>query len=595
MEKWHIHDNSAGKLSTVLVFLAVLVLIQVSYAQQPTARKLYRQGVLLLQENKPAEALVKLEASVDLDDTDPRPYALIGTIHFTFENFGRSADAFRKAVELRPNDPQVRAGLCRALAADGKVLEGIEECRKAVAIDPDSQRANTDLIIALQLVKSPPPDLGRLIERALARFPDNLEVLAAAAGYYELRDRARSVELYERLASIEPENTYWHMHLAGLYIELERDREAIDAANRVLTLDPKNARAHFFVGRVYLELGQNTDAAEWFKKALEIEPNNESFLYHLAQAANRRRNSSVAEAALTKLVELDPENFEYQSELASVLLQASKPNQAIPAFKKALSMRPDDVSVMSGLGLVLTATGRFSESIPMLEAANRRAPDNENIKMFLSVARARQQALSYVDGMKARAAAEPGNWKVRLALFEILGYARRMEEAEIYAEEIRKLAPEDADLWGSLGVVYASNGDIEKAAESYKKALEIEEDGGAYLGLATFYEKTDQPEKAIEAYENVIRIKPDVPNIMILYAKYLLDLGLRRQALDLFKRSLALQPLNADALLHAGYLSARLGDIDGAKGYLETLRGLGSPNVTTLERCIRVWTPAEAR
>ncbi|QQS43069.1 MAG: tetratricopeptide repeat protein [Acidobacteriota bacterium] len=581
-----------------LAMLPVLLLIATPaalMAQQPTAHELYRQGVLLLQENKPAEALEKLEASVALDDTDPRPFALIGTIHFTFENYGRAVEAFRKAVELRPADPQVRAGLCRALAADGKVLEGIEECRQAVAIDPESQRANTDLIIVLQLVKSPPPDLGRLIERALARYPDNLEVMAVAAGFYELRDRVRSVELYERLASIQPENTHWHMHLAELYIELERDREAIDSANRVLALDPKNARAHFFVGRIYLELGQNIDASEALGRSVELDPKNEMYLQVLFEAERARRNYAGAEAALEKLVEIRPDSFAYQAELGDIRLKASKPEAALGPFKKALSLRPQDVPIMAGLGLVLTQLGRFDESIPLLEAANRKDPSNEVAKMFLSVSRARQQGLAQLDLMKARAKADPDDWQIRHNLFTTLGYARRMDEAEVYGEEIRKLDPQVAEAYVSMGVVYFSNGDIQKAEESHRKALSIKEDAGAYLGLAHFYERTDQPEKAIEAYENVIRVKPDVPNIMILYAKYLLDLGLRRQALDVFKRSLALQPHNAEALLHAGYLSARLGDIDGAKGYLETLRGLGSPKVNLLERCIRVWTPTERR
>ncbi|HUF05422.1 MAG TPA: tetratricopeptide repeat protein [Aridibacter sp.] len=587
--------SSAGIPLKLLTLIIAAFACSTSFAQQPTARELYEQGVSLLHENRPGEALLKLEESVEIDDTDPRPYALIGTIHFTLENFGRSVDAFRKAVELRPNDPKVWAGLCRALAADGKVLEGIEECRRAIAIDPDSQRANTDLIIVLRLQSSPSSDLRDLIERALSRFPDNIEILVAAAGYFERRDTSRSVGLYERLAEIQPETPVWHMKLAELYIDLERDKDAIDAANRVLALDPKNALANFFLGRVYFDLGQNTDAAEAFQRALETAPGNESYLFFLAKTEQRRRAYEEAAAAYSKLVALKPDSFEYNAELGGVLSLSSKPLEAIPYFRKALSIEPDDQRTKARLGLALTQIGQFQESIQILESANRQDPSDEIVKMFLGVARIRQRNIAQLDDIKAKAAADPDDWKIRGALFQILGYARRMEEAEVYAEEFRKLDPQDSESYTQMGVVYFSNGDLKRAEASHRKALEIREDAGAYLGLAHLYARTDQPDKAVEAYENVIRVKPDVPNIMISYGNYLLDIGRKREALDIFKRSLALQPLNTVALLNAGCLSARLGDTDSANGYLVTLRSLGSPDAKILERCIRVWTPAEDR
>ncbi|TGH32196.1 tetratricopeptide repeat protein, partial [Escherichia coli] len=84
----------------------------------------------------------------------------------------------------------------------------------------------------------------------------------------------------------------------------------------------------------------------------------------------------------------------------------------------------------------------------------------------------------------------------------------------------------------------------------------------AYLGLANFYAKSGRVEEAVRAYEKVFEIKPDSPNIMKLYADFLRDNGRRREALEMYKRSLSMIPTNAPAIFNAGILSAKLGDVN---------------------------------
>ena len=273
-----------------------------------------------------------------------------------------------------------------------------------------------------------------------------------------------------------------------------------------------------------------------------------------------------------------------------MLLSDSKPREAVVPLRKALEHRPDDVPTKAGLGLVLTQLGQFQEAITILESAYRQDPGNDAVNQFLRVSRSRQQGLAELDGMKRYALENPTDIGVRLQLFKLLGFVWRMDDAEVYAEEIRKLDPDDPRVFVSLGTVYNTVGDHRRAEEAYRKALDLGESAAAYLGMATLYRRSGQPGKAINAFEEVLKRQPDSPNIMILYAEFLLEQGKRREALGIFKRSLALQPLNAVALFNAGVLSARFGDLDSAKVYLESLRGLGSPEARSLERCIRFRT-----
>lgn len=78
---------------------------------------------------------------------------------------------------------------------------------------------------------------------------------------------------------------------------------------------------------------------------------------------------------------------------------------------------------------------------------------------------------------------------------------------------------------------------------------------------------------------------------MSLYGNLLRDNGKRREALDMYKRSLALQPSNAVVIFNAGVMSMKPGRREEAFIYLESLRSADPKLAAILERCLklRLW------
>ena len=83
-------------------------------------------------------------------------------------------------------------------------------------------------------------------------------------------------------------------------------------------------------------------------------------------------------------------------------------------------------------------------------------------------------------------------------------------------------------------------------------------------------------------------LKPDSPNVMKVYADMLRDSGKQCAALEMYKRSLAMLPTNAPALFNAGVLSAKLGDLNAARQYLETLKSIDPQLTKTLSRFLKL-------
>ena len=94
---------------------------------------------------------------------------------------------------------------------------------------------------------------------------------------------------------------------------------------------------------------------------------------------------------------------------------------------------------------------------------------------------------------------------------------------------------EDAQLEYANGVDYYTNGDIEKAAESFKRATELDPDYiDAYFNLGSLLEYLKRDKAALDAFKQVILRKPD----------------------------------DYESLYKAAVLSKNMGDIDKARMYL---------------------------
>lgn len=572
----------------ILFLLSFSLFTQISAQVQPqTAQDFFEQGMRFVREQKYDDALKAFRESARLDPKQAAAHANIGTALSMLDRAAEAIAAFREAVRLAPNEARFRVGLCQALSKTKNDTEAVTQCEEAVRLDNNSPDARIALITVLRMAKRY-YDALRVADEALQKFREHEFLLFASAELnFEQGNFAQSLLFYETLAQMQPGSVFYQVKLAENYLRLERDAEAIAAARKALELE-KHPLAYFFLGRVYFELGQNDEAADAFGQAIALDGKLGDAFYFLGLSEERRGKSDKAIAALRQAVALSPQNFNYNERLGTLLTDDSQYEEAVAFFKKAVALQPSSLEANVGLGLALFESGNYEEALKFLAEAERMKPGNEIINMFQRVTRSRQAGIARVAEMKQEAKENPNDVNIRVRLAELLGYARRMAEAEIYIEEIRRLTPKDVKIYLLIATVYTTAGKFDKALEFYQKALEIEQNPGAYLGLAGVYEKRGQTEEAIKAYAKVIDLKPDSPNVIKLYADLLRDSGKRREALEMYKRSLEMLPNNAPVIFNAGILSAKLGDLNAARQYLAMLKAVDPQMAKMLSRFLKI-------
>lgn len=156
------------------------------------------------------------------------------------EQFAESAAAYRKALELRPNDPRVLHALGRMHARAGDHAAAVDAIRASLAADEAQPLAWVNLGLALSNDGDP-------------------------GGAHEAFEQALRINPHEALA---------HFNLGNLHQAAGRHAEAAEAYADAVAADPGLGLAHFELGRTYIRLERFEDALHHARRAVEFLPDD---------------------------------------------------------------------------------------------------------------------------------------------------------------------------------------------------------------------------------------------------------------------------------------------------------------------------------
>jgi len=579
-----------------VIFIAVILATTVfsAFSQQTSlsAGDNFNKGLALLRQNQFADALDAFIMSERLDPNNAATSANIGAAYMGLKKSVEAVKSFQRAIDLKPTEATFRTAICKAFTVQKDFDKAIAACKEGVRLAPESVEAAATLLQVMNEAKLPTEQLRPQIELYLSKFRDSVGILEVAANYYQMTgDLAFAAELVERITQLLPNDAFYFARLADIYLKLNREIEAVASARKSLALEPDNPFAQFFMGRLFFELGLNDEAADAFSKVVSIDPEFDEAPYLLSVSQKRSGKTKAALKSILVAVNRAPDNFEYQMELGRQYNDAARYADAVVPLLKAVALRSTDLEALGGLGLAYFESAQYDQAIPILEKADRLYPGNETIQMFLRVTRTRQAGVPRIPEIMETAKSEPDDVDIRIQLIDLLTFTGRVDEAEPYMKQVWKLAPKEIRPYVKIGVAYVTAGKTDKALDAFQRGLAVKEDPGIFMNLASLYTRLGDYEKASRAYDKTLEIKPDSPGIMFIYANMLRDSGKRREALDMYKRSLAIKAVNGPALFNAAVLSAKLGDMASAQQYLTGLKSIDPQLARKVERFfkLRLW------
>jgi tetratricopeptide (TPR) repeat protein len=167
-------------------------------------------------------------------------------------------------------------------------------------------------------------------------------------------------------------------------------------------------------------------------------------------------------------------------------------------------------------------------------------------------------------------AAYPGNHMYLEMAAKAYGQVGDHQREAEYWEKYVDHAPIPVTACPQLGQAYQKQGKQKEALDSFQRCLAFDpENTDSIFFFAHALEMDGQTDRAAELYERGLKIAPKYTDLQIGLARVELRQGKVRQAKQTIMPTLTRTPPNPDALLVAGLVLRREGDLAGAKRYLE--------------------------
>jgi tetratricopeptide (TPR) repeat protein len=256
---------------------------------------------------------------------DPYSYLRAGTANERTGDHAGAERAFRRGLELAPDDPEILNALGWTLFQSGRSADAVVAYERAVARDPRLAKAHNNLALALV-------ELGRL-EDAAQHFQTSLEIEPRAEIYSDL---------------------------GFTMARMNRPKEAFAAYAKALQLDPECASAHMNLAVAFVQAGKLPEAERHYRKALPGRPTAETH-NGLGYVLARQNRTDEALAEYRTAIDIDPSYTPAYNNLADALARAGNLAEAEDAYKRSLAVKPSP-AVYNALGNVQRRLGKTDEA-----------------------------------------------------------------------------------------------------------------------------------------------------------------------------------------------------------------------------------------
>lgn len=444
--------------------------------------------------------------------------ALLGRIEDELGNDERALEAYRRALRARGNDIDTRVRIIQILTRSGRLDEVAEEYRALIRSAPREPRFVIELAQllmqtdhredALRLVR----DAGRRNARDAA-LHQQLAELYARWGEDELA--SREVELLVRIDPHDPA----HVIALGAQQFAAGDRDAALATwRRLVTAEGDRAEGHATLAAILADHDLLPQAIDEYREAVRLDGDELAHVRGLATALERNRDTDEAEAQWRRVLELAGDDRAARREARERIVGIWTRTRQITARVRELEQRfaadPPDAEAGRFLAEAHRRSGPSQQADAERVLARVIEIEPGDVDSLLALERLRthrgdlEGAIAVLQRLRDADPRRAAQHLQRMAEHALALY--RDEDAVRYAAEAVRRNPEDASGHRRLGDLYRARQDIERAAASYRRALELNERlYPVYFELAELHLARGDTREADRLYRQVLRITPD--------------------------------------------------------------------------------------
>lgn len=298
-----------------------------------------------------------------------------------------------------------------------------------------------------------------------------------AATKLQRGDAAGARRGLERVSRMAPDSAavWYNLALAGQHLGLHS--KAIREYEKSLRISPGQVDALVNIGLSHKLMGNANDAMTSTRKALLLAPSHPRALNLLGSLHGESGDSEAACDCFRKALNSNPDNIDARHNLANTLYECGDSDKALEVLNPLLAQPGITLEHQELYGQILLDLRRFDLVQPLIKDLKSRYQDEEKVLIL---------EMSFCESIKDH-----------FSVIEI-------------AQKVLARSPKLAKVWNALGSSYFQLDSIEKAKDSYRKAIDCDPEHPEYrnnIGLA--YASLGEKQQAEENYRAAISLNSD--------------------------------------------------------------------------------------
>jgi len=574
--------------------------------------RLHRVHVRILQD-KWQQAQEDVEILIKTAPKSPSVNYVLGQIRFHNEDIRGAIDAWLLVGEDRKNYPLQPFYLALANYKLGNFNSAEKYANDFYLIAPNNilgRKLLAELVLANKEYKRVENLLRPVVEENEADI-DALKILAPAmAGQGAIEE---AIELYQKIASMEPESPAAHIELAkgyllngdaesaleqaeiaveldnsshqsvqilvAIHLQQKQFKEAIKVATDYLNIRPNTVEPYVLLAKVHVAAGQDAEAKRVFKKALEIEPADPEAAGYMIDLAIKGGEYKAARQLCKQVLDAHQNHLPTMLRVAQLDL-LEKGGESLEAnLQRIIEVHPTALQPRIGLARYYKDQGSAAKSEELLgDLANKSDPYPPLLELLA------QSQLIQSDYLKAKETLEdllqirPDSARAHFLLsraYAGLDDPRRTEKA---LNDALRLDPNNFEVNVMLAKIYLLRNELDDAEARIEVLQGLDPEHLEVLSLnAEMLRRKGKDTEALTLYKNVFDKSPTTEHMLQLAAQSY-RMGNPEAAIELQQSWLGGHETDVEARMALASLYNRIGEQDKSIAEYEKIVQLDQGN-----------------
>ena len=500
------------------------------------------------------QATQEYQKITELAPKDPDAWVWLGRLQSASQNMDAAERAFRKALEIEPDNEDGLTGLATVLGIKGDGTGAADLLKRAAEKNPSADSLNR-LADAYEQMKEYGLAADTL-RRALELNPPNgAEIERKMAQYLISAERYDdALAAYQELANDDPTDADSYLRMSQIYRQKKDLVKAREASDKAKAIDPSNIQVKLNEAYILQTEGKPAEAIELLQGILQ---QTEKRTYDPAQLGGRielleqlavmQRLADQTQPAVDSYRQIAALDSSRAPQVSATIIEtymgakefSKAQEEADAAFKKW----PSDPDVRVGRASLLAEMGKTDAAVAdvkkLLDGKNDRAIQLKLADLYVT-GRKFDEAAKALDAAEKLSDAQEDKidvWFKRGAMFERM---KNVPAAEAEFRKVLAVMPDNPATLNYLGYMLADRSlRLPEALAMIQKAVDRESNNGAYLdSLGWVYFRMGRLPEAEENMRRAVDLTPHDPTMHDHYAEVLFKASKVREAIAQWEISL---------------------------------------------------------